>query len=549
MLRALERAALIPPQEEREKHELFPSTSLGRSLRHRHIGGFPACILQRASGQQSSGSAAMSRNMFSCVLPCKYVSTESIADRAYSVRFSAGGMLAAASQSGSIRVFNVEASGLLKPYARIEPRGVQWAITHVDWLGENKILYSSMHNVIHLAKLPVDGSGSTPSTQTTLSLHTQISVYAFAVAPGGVELTAATSDGNIVIYDIEAGRVSETFVAHRDDINSVCYAATGGEGADIIVTGSDDGLIKVFDRRAARGSGAAAAASVLVGHRAGITCVAARGDNRYIASNGKDQTCRIFDIRKAVPARDWDAESFNLAYAFDYRWREPRLAMFNSAQAGDASVATLRGHVVLRTLIRAAWSPLASTGGRFIASGSAEGGVHLWDLLDVCGGDPNSIEAKQHLPTSASESTINRPTSGPFSGLPHTVIRFSDDRVDLVRDVSWHPRLPLLASTSWAPGAVCISAYDDVTRVLARTSRQILSAKRTFALLRPEDTGTTSLVESTTAQSDSSDSEDDADNEEEDDEEEEEGNDDDAEFDEEGDDAELDESADEDEDM
>ena len=251
MLRTLERTSLIPPVEERLAHGAFPNTALGRTLRRQRLrGGFPAGILDRSSGLMR-GTASCRRAMVASILPSAYVATESIGDRAYSVRFSAGGLLAAASQSGSIRILDVATSGALKPRARIDPRGVQWAITHVDWLGENKLLYSSMHNVIHIATLP-NSDGKIPPQQA-LSLHSQVGVYAFAVAPGGVELTAATSDGQIVIFDIDAGRVSETFVAHRDDINAVCYAASGGAGADIIVTGSDDGLLKVFDRRAARG--------------------------------------------------------------------------------------------------------------------------------------------------------------------------------------------------------------------------------------------------------------------------------------------------------
>lgn len=312
--------------------------------------------------------------------------------------------MATASQRGFIRIFSVSSSGKLSANGIIEPREVAWAISHVDWLGEDAILYSSMHNKIYLAKVPKHGTRSPP--QRVLSLQAGVGVFSFAVAPGGVELTAATSDGRAVIYDIEGERISESFVAHRDDINSVCYASSSGEGADTIVTGSDDGLIKIFDRRVARGSGATNAASILVGNRAGISCVSARGDGRYVLSNGKDQALRIWDLRKAVPSTTWKERDYALPFRYDYRWEHPRAGVFKTAQAFDSSVATLRGHTVLRTLIRAAWSPLATTGGRYIASGSADGGTYIWDLLDICGGD-----------------ATGEALSGPRSGLPCSIMR------------------------------------------------------------------------------------------------------------------------------
>jgi WD repeat-containing protein 23 len=44
----------------------------------------------------------------------------------------------------------------------------------------------------------------------------------------------------------------------------------------------------------------------------------------------------------------------------------------------DASLMTFRGHSVLSTLIRAYWSPAASTGQRYVYTGSADGGVYIY---------------------------------------------------------------------------------------------------------------------------------------------------------------------------
>ena len=56
---------------------------------------------------------------------------------------------------------------------------------------------------------------------------------------------------------------------------------------------------QVWDRRAL--GRAARPAGLLLGHTEGVTHLDARGDGRYLLSNAKDQTARLWDIRK-VPA-------------------------------------------------------------------------------------------------------------------------------------------------------------------------------------------------------------------------------------------------------
>lgn len=50
----------------------------------------------------------------------------------------------------------------------------------------------------------------------------------------------------------------------------------------------------------------------------------------------------------------------------------------------DGCLQTYRGHSVLTTLIRAYWSPPATTGQRYIYSGSADGGVYVYGAPSSC---------------------------------------------------------------------------------------------------------------------------------------------------------------------
>ena len=60
---------------------------------------------------------------------------------------------------------------------------------------------------------------------------------------------------------------------------------------------------------------------VLIGHTEGITYVSAKGDGRYIISNGKDQALRLWDLRKMRSDSEYESVR-HLEYGlrdFDYR--------------------------------------------------------------------------------------------------------------------------------------------------------------------------------------------------------------------------------------
>ena len=56
-------------------------------------------------------------------------------------------------------------------------------------------------------------------------------------------------------------------------------------------------VAQVWDRRALRGT---RPAGVLIGHTEGITHLDPKNDGRYLLSNCKDQTARLWDIRKVA---------------------------------------------------------------------------------------------------------------------------------------------------------------------------------------------------------------------------------------------------------
>jgi WD repeat-containing protein 23 len=73
----------------------------------------------------------------------------------------------------------------------------------------------------------------------------------------------------------------------------VCFADEAS--TNILVSGSDDGYVKIWDRRSLSSS---TPSGVLAGATEGITYTAPKGDGRYIVVNSKDQAARLYDIRK-----------------------------------------------------------------------------------------------------------------------------------------------------------------------------------------------------------------------------------------------------------
>lgn len=224
------------------------------------------------------------------------------------------------------------------------------------------------------------------------------------------EIVAATKNAEVLVFDIFANRIcTKVDRAHEDEINSVCFA--NRSHSNLIFTGSDDSLVKVWDRRALTRE-----AGTFVGHSEGVTHVTSKGDGVLLASNAKDQLLKVWDIRKMVDPETLHSVRLPRMTGFDYRWQGyPLIDRPVSKHSHDHSLYTFKGHQVLRTLIRCYFSPLETTGQRYIYSGSKDGKLPIYDLL---------------------------------TGKEAMILK-SPNAKDVARDVSWHPTYPVIASTSF----------------------------------------------------------------------------------------------------
>lgn len=202
----------------------------------------------------------------------------------------------------------------------------------------------------------------------------------------------------------------------------------------ILYSGSDDTTLKVWDRRS---MGDGREAGVFLGHTEGLTYVDSKGDGRYVLSNGKDQSMKLWDLRKMLSTDRADRID-NSEYAnstFDYRFMPYNEQDYRN-HPHDCSLVTFRGHRVLKTLIRCHFSPPGSTNSRYVYSGSEDGSVYVYNLDATVAGKIN-----------VSRATVGtRPRDTPFHGIEDYGTGGSRRAWQTcVRDASWHPNAPVVA--------------------------------------------------------------------------------------------------------
>lgn len=317
----------------------------------------------------------------------------------------------------------------------------QWTLTDAHLSPDNKWLaYTSLQS--HVAFAPTDPNDKGDPYQLDLGaaprdpagMHGQrrrnnFAIWSIRFSGDGRELIAGNNVCSIIVYDIESRQVLHNIQGHDDDVNAVAFADP--KDPHIIYSGSDDQVIKVWDRRS-MGDGREAGA--FVGHVEGLTYIDSKGDGRYILSNGKDQTMKLWDLRMAMSTRRYEELNPRQHTAhtdYDYRMEDYDPDDW-FPHPNDNSVVTYRGHKVQGTLIRCHFSPPGSTDSRYVYSGSHDGKVYIWNMDATLAGTID-VGGATRFNTARTEGGM------PWRrGLP-------DRWQCCVREPYWHPNAPILA--------------------------------------------------------------------------------------------------------
>lgn len=321
-----------------------------------------------------------------------------------------GNYFLSACQDRNLRLYRTD-EGKFQLLKTIQARDVGWSILDTAFSPDgNYIVYSSWSECLHVCRLYEDSEN-----QDALPLcpeERRFCIFSLGFSSDGREILGGANDGFLYVYDRECNQRALRIEGHDDDVNTVAFADSTSQ---ILYSGGDDGLCKVWDRRTLNESNPKPV-GVLAGHMDGVTYIDPRGDGRHLISNCKDQSIKLWDVRvfsgtdgqrntrKAVSHQTWD-----------YRWQAVPKKLSNPKKnlEGDTSVMTYRGHSVLQTLVRCHFSPEFTTGQRYIYTGCAAGRVVIYDVL---------------------------------TGKVHSVL---SGHTACVRDASWHPHRLELVSTSW----------------------------------------------------------------------------------------------------
>ena len=143
-----------------------------------------------------------------------------------------------------------------------------------------------------------------PNTQP-LTGHTK---FVTAVALGEVQgkpvVVSGSSDGTVRLWDARSGRPrGEPLTSHRSEVHAVALGEVDGQ--PVVVSGSNDGTVRLWDARSGRPRG-----EPLTGHRSEVHAVAlGEVDGKpVVVSGSSDGTVRLWDARSRPASRraaDW----------------------------------------------------------------------------------------------------------------------------------------------------------------------------------------------------------------------------------------------------
>lgn len=358
-------------------------------------------------------------------------SVDTMRSRGYVGKFSRdGSKFVAGFQERFIRVYDV-CGNWWQVRKDITARDLRWTITDTALSGDGSFLvYTSITPWVHLVGIGGEQySGTVESISNVTDIHEcldlcylgddetmddRFGVWSCKISPGEEELIAGTSDAFVSAYDLNKRKTVARVLGHDDDVNAVAYAGNDG---NVILSGSDDSTVKVWDRRE-MGLQSGRPSGTCLGHTEGLTHIDPHSDGIHFITNAKDQTCKLWDMRRMVSpsaARTQQTEARRSlpAYEWDYRWMRWPGEGYQVNHPYDQSLHTYRGHTVLATLIRCYWSP-PSTGERYIYTGSHDGVIRIFDSV-----------------TGKAVRGLHSPSN------------------EVIRDCAWHPEEPLIAAVSW----------------------------------------------------------------------------------------------------
>lgn len=211
--------------------------------------------------------------------------------------------------------------------------------------------------------------GGEPLMPSISDVHSS-DVWGLVFSPDGAHFATVSSDRTSAMFSYPDGRFLGRAFAPDDHIQSVAFARGGSE----LIGGGEDGRVHVWNAK----SGESAVSAV--GHTGTISEIAISGDNRLLASLGRDHTVRLWTLFGPVgPSRDRNVATGaakGIAISADGRTLAgaDETGLVYVWQGDEVVAQTFSGHE------HQVWALALSPDGRTLASGDRSGNVRLRDL-------------------------------------------------------------------------------------------------------------------------------------------------------------------------
>lgn len=201
-------------------------------------------------------------------------------------------------------------------------------------------------------------------------------VLDLAYRPGTSELAIASADSTVRIVNVKNQQEVRTIASHADWVTAVAWSDDGTR----LASASRDKSAKVYDGATGK------LLSSYLGHGAAVRGVSILADNKQVVSVGADNKLHRWNVEgaKKVAAVGIGGEGYKLIRSGTNIFvpcSDKRLLRVDLSNNTVAQAYTGHGDWVLT----ASYQPttLGDDNGRYIASGSFDGEVRLWNIADA----------------------------------------------------------------------------------------------------------------------------------------------------------------------
>lgn len=197
----------------------------------------------------------------------------------------------------------------------------------------------------------------------------------------GHKLVSASADKTLCLWDPNAGKLKKKLTGHTGIVNSCVFGKRGGT---MVVSGSDDGTVRVWDTRVRN-------AIDTFESKWPVLAVEVARDDDVVYTGGLDNEVKAWDLRMGAVALRLEAHTDSvtglrlspdsthlLSNSMDNSMNQWDIRPFKE---GSRLTKTYRGHIhnFEKTLLKCGWSP----DGQMVSCGSADRVVRVWDELSA----------------------------------------------------------------------------------------------------------------------------------------------------------------------